>query len=162
MSRLSVTTALPAAVRLRPMRESDLPAVHRLETMSQPFPWPLWLFRRQLREGASCWVLAQGQSILGFGVVAVWKQRAHIMNICVAPRCRRRGWGRHIMLQLLRVARHHHCRQAWLEVRSTNRPAILLYQTLGFRTEEVRKGYYPARRGRQDGLIMVRLLEGVS
>jgi ribosomal-protein-alanine N-acetyltransferase len=147
---------------MRPMQESDLPAVHRLEVMSQPIPWPLWLFRRQLREGASCWVLARAREILGFGVVDLRGPRAHIMNVCIAPRYRRRGLGRRIMLQLLRVARSHHCSCAWLEVRSVNRPAILLYRRLGFRKEELRKGYYPGPGARQDGLIMVRPLTGAT
>lgn len=52
------------------MRDADLPAVHRLEVVSQPVPWPLWFFRRQLRSSASCWVLEADEAIIGFGIVA--------------------------------------------------------------------------------------------
>jgi ribosomal-protein-alanine N-acetyltransferase len=150
--------ALPESVRLRPMLQADLPSVHCLEVMSQPLPWPLWLFRRQLRSGASCWVLEAGGEIAGFGIVAIDKHRAHIMNMCVAPGYRRRGLGRRIMLHLLDVARHRHCRGAWLEVRRSNRPAVVLYRKLGFRTRRICKGYYPTRRGRLNGALMVRPL----
>ncbi len=150
--------ALPESLRLRPMLRADLPGVHRLELMSQPIPWPLWLFRRQLRSGASCWVLEAGGEIAGFGIVAFDKQRAHIMNMCVAPGYRRRGLGQRIMLHLLDVARHRHCRGAWLEVRRSNRPAVVLYRKLGFRTRRIGTGYYPTRRGRLNGAVMARPL----
>lgn len=142
--------------RLRPMRTSDLPAVYRLEVMSQPMPWPLPFFRRQLRTGASCWVLTEGEAVIGFGIVAVARGMAHVMNMCIAPACRRRGLGRRLMLHLLDVARRHHCKRVWLEVRATNRPAVTLYRRLGFRTRLVAKGYYRTRRGRQNALVMAR------
>lgn len=149
-------SAVQASMRFRPMLESDLPGVYRLEVMSQPLPWPRWFFRRQVRKGTSCWVLEEAGEIVGFGIVACAKNRAHVMNMCVAPAYRRRGLGRRIMLHLLDVARHRHCRRAWLEVRRTNQAAIVLYRTLGFRTREIRKGCYPARTGRQNGLVMAR------
>lgn len=156
MTHSSVKNELPANICLRPMQESYLLGVYRLEVMSQPLPWPLWYFRRQLHKGASCWVLKEGEEIVGFGIVAFVKDRAHIMNMCVAPEYRRRGLGRHIMLHLLGVARQRCCRRVWLEVRRTNLPAIMLYRNLGFRTKQIRKGYYPTPKGRQNGLVMAR------
>lgn len=88
----------PEHIHLRPMRDADLPAVHRLEVSSQPVPWPLWFFRRQLRSSASCWVLVADEAIIGFGIVAFEKDRAHIMNMCVAPGYRRRGLGQYRMV----------------------------------------------------------------
>jgi ribosomal-protein-alanine N-acetyltransferase len=140
------------------MQQADLAGVQRLEAVSQPLPWPLWLFRRQLRSGASCWVLEADGEIAGFGIVAIKKHRAHIMNMCVARGYRRRGLGRRIMLHLLDVARHRHCKAAWLEVRRSNRPAVLLYRKLGFRTRQICKGYYPTRRGKLNGAVMARPL----
>ena len=161
MNYSSVKTELPAGIRLRSMQESDLPGVYRLEVMSQPLPWPRWFFRRQLRTGASCFVLEASNEIIGFGIVAIVKTRAHIMNMCVAPGYRRHGLGRRIMLHLLNVARQRHCRRVWLEVRRTNRPAILLYRKLGFRTKQVLKGYYPTRKGLQNGLVMARAVRSL-
>ena len=69
-SHTSSKSVAPANIRLRPMQESDLPDVHQLEVMSQPIPWPRWFFRRQLRKGASCWVLEEGNKIVGFGIIA--------------------------------------------------------------------------------------------
>ena len=156
MSKFSVKNGLAANIRLRPMQASDLREVYRLEAMSQPVPWPLWCFRGLLRKGASCWVMETDKEIIGFGIVSFVKDWAHIMNMCVAPGYRRRGLGRRIMLQLLHVARQRHCKKAFLEVRPTNRPAIVLYRKLGFRTKQIRKNYYLTPTGRQNGLVMAR------
>ena len=158
MTPSPVSIAVPAGLRFRPMQEADLNSIHGLEVMSQPLPWPRWFFRRQLRTDASCWVLEEGEHLIGFGIVAFIKDGAHIMNMCVAPGYRRRGLGRRIMLQLLSSARQHHCRRVWLEVRPTNRAAILLYRKLGFRQKQVIKGYYRSPGGGQNALYMARPL----
>lgn len=158
MVHSSAPNLLPGGIRLRPMHESDLPAVYSLEALSQVIPWPRWFFRQQLRRGAACRVLEQDGQIIGFGIVSFAKQRAHIMNMCVAPGYRRRGLGRRLLLHLLGIARQHHCKRVWLEVRRNNRPAILLYRKLGFRKKLVCKGYYQNRGGKENGLVMARPL----
>jgi ribosomal-protein-alanine N-acetyltransferase len=140
------------------MHVSDLPAVYMLERQCQPDPWPLWFFRRLLRRGASCWVLEDNGEIVGFGIVNMVRRWAHIMNMCVAPGYRRRGLGRRILIHLLAMAKLRHAQHAWLEVRPTNRPAILLYRKMGFRKKHVRKDYYRSRRGRQNAIVMARRL----
>jgi ribosomal-protein-alanine N-acetyltransferase len=140
------------------MQERDLPAVYRLEEASQYFPWPHWLFRHNLRRHASCWVLEKDGEILGFGIMVMDNGQAHIMNMCVDPAYRRRGLGRHILLQLLAIAKKFHARKVWLEVRARNRPACLLYRKLGFRPTSIRKAYYLTSHGRQNAIIMSRKL----
>lgn len=139
------------------MQEKDLRAVYKLEKLSQPAPWPGWYFRRQLRT-ASCWVLEQQDMIVGFGIVAMVKDWAHIMNMCVAPGYRRHGLGRRILLHLLKAARQQHARYAWLEVRFTNYPAVTLYRKMGFRKKQIRKNYYVLPTGRQSAIVMLRRL----
>jgi ribosomal-protein-alanine N-acetyltransferase len=41
----------------------------------------------------------------------------------------------------------------FLEVRPSNRPALLLYQSLGFAEVGIRRGYYQAVGGREDALV---------
>ena len=41
-----------------------------------------------------------------------------------------------------------------LEVRRSNKNARLLYESLGFATLGVRKGYYPQHEGREDALVL--------
>jgi ribosomal-protein-alanine N-acetyltransferase len=158
LKKVQTPIELPGQLRLHPMHVSDLPAVYMLERQCQPDPWPLWFFRRLLRRGASCWVLEDNGEIVGFGIVNMVRRWAHIMNMCVAPGYRRRGLGRRILIHLLAMAKLRHAQHAWLEVRPTNRPAILLYRKMGFRKKHVRKDYYRSRRGRQNAIVMARRL----
>jgi ribosomal-protein-alanine N-acetyltransferase len=144
-------------VLLRAMQEKDVVAVYKLEKLSQPRPWPRWFFRKQLRT-SSCWVLEEQGMIVGFGIVVMVKDWAHIMNMCVAPGYRRRGLGHRIILHLLEVARRLQASHAWLEVRPTNIPAINLYRKMGFRKIQIRKNYYIIPSGKENAIVMVRRL----
>ena len=42
----------------------------------------------------------------------------------------------------------------YLEVRTSNKTAIDLYHNRGFNELGIRKGYYPADKGREDALIL--------
>ena len=53
---------------------------------------------------------------------------------------------------LMREAREDGVQAFTLEVRAGNKIAINLYESLGFRTEGVRRGYYD--HPKEDGLIM--------
>jgi ribosomal-protein-alanine N-acetyltransferase len=50
-------------------------------------------------------------------------------------------------------ARQNGARKLFLEVRPSNQRAVALYQHFGFRQIGLRKGYYPAALGREDGLV---------
>jgi ribosomal-protein-alanine N-acetyltransferase len=142
------------AVYIRPLGESDLSRVIKIERQSYEFPWPAWIMRQVLRLGYSCWVLVVSGKIAGYGIMRYQDGWCHIMNVCVARRYRSRGYGRKIMGHLLLVARRRDARQVWLEVRPTNEHAIRLYLNMGFKKKTIRKGYYPGRSGRQDGIVM--------
>ena len=42
---------------IRPMTESDLPAVHILETSAHSHPWTYGILTDNLKSGYRCWVL---------------------------------------------------------------------------------------------------------
>jgi [ribosomal protein S18]-alanine N-acetyltransferase len=144
--------------RMRAMRDSDLPQVLLIERRAQAFPWPLSFFRQCLRHGCSCWVLTRGDLIQGYGVMALERGRAHVMNLCVRPEWRHRGLGKQILGRLLRIVRHRGIHAAYLEVRPTNRVARRFYKRQGFNQTGARNAYYPAKWGREDALILTRRL----
>lgn len=143
-----------ALMRFRPMQEADLAAVIAIEEAAYVFPWSEGIFRDCLRVGYSCWVLEQGPAVAGYGVMAVAAGECHILNLCVDPQCHRRGLGRLLLERLLKLAADHQAESAFLEVRPSNRPAIALYEKFGFSEVGIRRGYYPARPGREDALIL--------
>ena len=58
-----------------------------------------------------------------------------------------------LLLALLTHARDRGVRDAFLEVRRSNRGAMALYQQLGFECVGTRRGYYQAQDGREDALV---------
>ncbi|MFF1572780.1 ribosomal protein S18-alanine N-acetyltransferase [Leifsonia sp. NPDC058292] len=65
-----------------------------------------------------------------------------IQTIAVAPRARRNGLGRALMLALVGEARKRGAREVFLEVRADNPSAQTLYRGLGFEEIGVRPRYY--------------------
>ena len=74
------------------------------------------------------------------------------MNLAVAPEWRRRGLGRFLLRLARDLGARRGAREAWLEVRSGNRPALALYESLGFAEAGRRQGYYS--RPREDALLL--------
>jgi ribosomal-protein-alanine N-acetyltransferase len=143
---------------MRPMRDTDVPAVTRVELMAYPFPWTEGIFLDCLRVGYCCWVAEQIGEIVGYGVMSVEVGDCHILNLCTHPVVRRRGLGRLLLRRLLAIGRTRNADTAFLEVRGSNRSALSLYATEGFCEVGMRRGYYPAAHGREDAIVMARPL----
>lgn len=149
--------ALPVFL-VREMREEDLDTVMAIERRAYEFPWTEGIFRDCLRLGYVCHVLQADEGLLGYGVMSVAVGECHLLNLCISPGYQRRGLGRWLLHHLLREARAQKASVALLEVRVSNRAAYALYQRTGFDEIGMRKDYYPARRGREDALILAREL----
>jgi len=143
-----------AAPSLRPMRQTDLDAVLAIERRAYAFPWTLGIFRDCLLANYPAWVLVRGGDILGYGVISLAADEAHVLNLCTAPEAQGRGHGRRLLRALLQVARGRGARRVFLEVRPSNTAAIALYHDEGFNEIGRRPRYYPARDGREDALVM--------
>ena len=142
-----------ASWRLRQMAQADLPRVAALERESYIFPWSDQIFADCLRVGYHCLVVETAAGVTGYGVLSMGAGEAHVLNLCVAEEWRRRGVGRGLLLALLAHARDRGVRDAFLEVRRSNRSAIALYHHLGFECVGTRRGYYQAQDGREDALV---------
>ena len=139
--------------RLRPMVQADLPRVAALERESYVFPWNDQIFADCLRVGYHCVVVDTESGVAGYGVLSMGAGEAHILNLCISDAWRRRGIGRGLLQALLAHARDRGVRDAFLEVRRTNRAAIALYHDFGFQCVGTRRGYYQAQDGREDALV---------
>ena len=139
---------------LRPMREADLAAVMEVELRAYPFPWTLGIFRDCLRAQYPAWLLVEGERIVGYAVLSLAADEAHLLNLCVDPACQGRGHGRRLLQAILGVARGHRIARVFLEVRPSNPSAIALYDAAGFNEIGRRPRYYPALRGREDAIVM--------
>jgi ribosomal-protein-alanine N-acetyltransferase len=78
------------------------------------------------------------------GYMLFWHvvDEVHLLNVAVAIEARRQGIGRALMDDLLAYARENGIVRILLEVRTSNRAAIALYEQLGFEQFNVRARYY--------------------
>jgi len=118
------------------------------------YPWTLAIFRDCLRAGYQCWVLAHAVEIIGYGILTVAAGEAHVLNVCVAASEQGSGHGTRLMRRPIDLARWHRAQRIFLEVRPSNVHAIKLYHQLGFNEIGKRPNYYPAKRGREDAIVM--------
>lgn len=135
------------------MNERDLDAVASLEASLQTFPWSRGNFADSLTAGYSVWVLRLGGDLIGFSVLMSVIDEAHLLNIGVGKRYQGQGYGARLLRHAMECARQGGARTLFLEVRPSNDKAVELYRHFGFRQIGLRKGYYPAVLGREDGLI---------
>jgi ribosomal-protein-alanine N-acetyltransferase len=140
--------------QMRMMREDDLDQVAAIEAQGYEYPWTLGIFRDCLRAGYQCWVLVQGIEVIGYGVLTVAAGEAHVLNVCVDAAQQGNGQGTRLMRRLIDLARWHRAQRIFLEVRPSNVRAVKLYHQLGFNEIGKRPNYYPAKRGREDALVM--------
>jgi ribosomal-protein-alanine N-acetyltransferase len=149
-----MSAVLDIACALRPMRPGDVDDVLAIERDIYSHPWTLGNFRDSLQAGYSCWVLECGCELVGYGVVMMGVQEAHLLNLSVRREWQRRGLGRRLLEHFLQLAREAGARRMFLEVRPSNAAARALYAARGFQEVTVRRGYYPATEGREDAILM--------
>ncbi len=153
-----MSAVLASDGEFRPMKDNDLMAIMEVERRAYPFPWTLGIFRDCLRVGYNCWVWERNSCIEAYGVISIGAGECHILNLCVRPESRGQGLGRLLLEHLIEQARARKVETMLLEVRPSNTAALALYQRLGFNEMGLRKNYYPAEKGREDALILGRVL----
>ncbi len=141
-------------VALRPIRDHDLPAIADIEARSYEFPWSQGIFNDCLRAGYCAWTLTMGTQVVGYGMLSVMIDEAHLLNLCIDPDHRRHGHAHVLLEHLMKISRDHGVLIMFLEVRPSNAGAIKLYEDAGFHRVAVRRNYYPAREGREDAVVM--------
>ncbi|WP_334108545.1 ribosomal protein S18-alanine N-acetyltransferase [Methylobacillus sp.] len=149
-----MNAVLQAQASFRPMQESDLDEVARIEPTIFPYPWSRGNFNDSLKSGYECWVYEQQAQILGYAVLMLVLDEAHLLNISIAAPWQGKGHGRQLLAHMMDIARERGALNMFLEVRPSNQSALGLYESMGFNEMAVRRGYYPALNGREDAVLM--------
>lgn len=140
--------------KLRPMTASDLDAMMAIERVNFPFPWTEGNFKDSMNSGYICLVMEQGKQLMGYAVLMMVLDEAHLLNISVAQTYQGQGWGRYLLVQMMEIGRKKGGFNMFLEVRPSNHSALGLYESIGFNEMGIRPGYYPAHNGREDAVLM--------
>lgn len=143
---------------LRDMDLADVDEVLRIEQQVHDYPWTRGNFTDALDSGYLCKVLEQGGAMLGFVVMMIAPDEMQLLDIGIAAAHQRRGLGRRLLVEAMKIAREMDVRRILLEVRPSNVAAQGLYFDAGFREIGLRRGYYPAADGREDAIVMEREL----
>ncbi len=147
---------LETSTRIERLDIRRVDELHAIEIRGYPFPWSAKIMQDSFRAGTACWALLDAQdSVLAYAFFSIAAGEAQLLNLCVDPEHHGRGLGRRLMQHLLHTAREQFCTILLLEVRRSNAIARRLYESLGFNTLGVRKGYYPNGPGAtEDALVM--------
>ena len=147
-------------ITTRSLGYSDLPQVMAIERRSFPTPWSLAMFVLELSKPSGVCLAAVDRraggrrdgAIIAYLICSRYDRVWHLMNIAVEPDARRRGVATLLLGEMLERAGAD--APYTLEVRTSNAPAIALYERFGFRPAGTRPRYY-ADTG-EDALIMWR------
>ncbi len=149
-----MSAQLKPNLSLRPMQMDDLDTIMQIEPTIYSHPWTRGNFSDSLNSGYSAWVLESGGEIIGYALMMMVLDEAHLLNLSVAKPYQKQGLGRCLLEHMIDKARQYKTANMFLEVRPSNISAIALYENMGFCEMAVRRGYYPAHNGREDAVLM--------
>ena len=151
----------PATFTIRNLTYSDLPQVISIERRAFTTPWSLAMFVLELSKPTGVCLAAldiSSSRLIGYLVLSRYDTVWHLMNIAVDLRRRREGIARGLLEAMIEQAGPEE--QYTLEVRTSNTPAIALYERFAFRWAGTRPRYY--RDTGEDAVIMWRTADTVS
>ena len=144
-------------LQLRPMQMHDLDEIMQIEPTIYSHPWTRGNFSDSLNSDYSGWVLERDGKMIGYALLMMIMDEAHLLNLSVTKQLQKQGLGRFLLEHMLKVAKNHQAKNMFLEVRPSNVSAIALYGKLGFCEMALRRGYYPAEQAensREDAILM--------
>lgn len=138
---------------IRNMTRADLSAVCAIEQAIFSEPWSEEDFRQSMENQNNDYLVAEIDGVV-VGYCGYWgvAGEGDIYNVAVKKDCRRKQIGRRLLEHLIERAENRGITALTLEVRSSNEPAICLYEALGFERAGIRKGFYS--KPKEDAVIM--------
>lgn len=140
---------------VREITDKDIERVSEIEEECFSMPWKPDDFRDMIARDNMIYVVAilDNEVIGGAGLIAMpLVGEADITNVAIAKQYRGYGYSKVMLKELLAIGEKKGCSDFTLEVRVSNKPAIGLYESLGFISEGIRPGFYD--KPKEDALIM--------
>ena len=140
-------------IKIKKMTAEHVPQVAELEKLCFSAPWSEKSIASELTNELAFWLVAEDKGrVVGYvGSQTVFPE-TDMMNIAVTTERRREGIAEVLVDSLITELKRIGSSSLTLEVRSSNAPAIALYQKLGFHEAGLRKNYY--RNPKEDAYIL--------
>lgn len=140
-------------MEILPMAQQHVSQVAALEQICFSEPWSENSVAGELANPLSAWLVCVENGIVcGYVGSQTVLGESDMMNVAVHPDFRRRGVAEGLICELVETLKGKDSHCLTLEVRSSNVPAIALYEKLGFAQVGRRKNYY--RNPKEDALIL--------
>jgi ribosomal-protein-alanine N-acetyltransferase len=149
---------MDAHYRIRSAVLADAGPLVEIERRCFSDPWSENSFREALESPWTFGLVAHNAR--GIGGYLIGREVAgtgEVLNLAVAPDCRRRGVARGLLRAGLAMLRKRRVQEVFLEVRESNQSAQALYLSSGFRPVGQRTAYY--RNPKEDALVLWLALE---
>jgi len=143
-------------VNFSAVTKSDINSLMPIENACHSHPWSEKTFTSCIGGRYFGEKLNNAQEIIGFYIGELVVDEATLMDICVEPNQQGHGFGKQLLTQFIEQAKTKGALKIWLEVRSKNISAQMLYMNAGFIETGRRTGYYPSAKGfgYEDAIVM--------
>jgi hypothetical protein len=84
----------PGRAEIRKMQLSDLDHIILIEREIFLFPWSLGNFADSIKTGYVCRVLQQTDTLMGYGIMMMSPEEAHILTLGIAANWQKKAWGK--------------------------------------------------------------------
>ena len=153
---------------MRRFTPADLEAVININRICLPENYAAYFFIDTYNTLPDCFTVAESEGrVVGYIMCRLehgfsdlkklrFAKKGHIISVAVMPDYRNLGMGTSLVQQTLSALSALHVDECYLEVRTTNVPAIDLYKKLGFQvTRTIPRYYFDA----SDAYVMIKPLD---
>jgi ribosomal-protein-alanine N-acetyltransferase len=151
---------------IRRAMPSDMPDVIAINWAALPEHYSDSFFEERLQESPETFIVAEDESgrVQGYIMCRIeygfsnmkrygLARKGHVVSVAVLEEHRGLGLGGVLCEEAILGMRQRGCSEVYLEVRVSNKPAVALYEKLGFKTIATHRGYY---RDGEDAYLMSR------
>ncbi|MBF0193694.1 MAG: ribosomal protein S18-alanine N-acetyltransferase [Magnetococcales bacterium] len=147
-------------ISIENMEKKHIDKVVHLDSKIAHNPWSTSMFLEELNLNSFCRVLVDEYGdLFGYGVSRPQVDEWHLLTVGVDSKLRRQGYGKRLVVDVIRKAALNLDKAVLLEVRASNNSAINLYKKIGFETLHIREKYYKSATGPEDAVVMKRLVK---
>jgi [ribosomal protein S18]-alanine N-acetyltransferase len=145
------------SLKIKPAIAEDIDEIVALDKLCFDNIWSKEGYLREIDSPNSSllllWVQEAQVQPITIGIGCLWSivEEAHITLLGIHPKYQGQGLGMFLFHHLLQDGVKRNLERATLEVKTTNQPAINLYQKFGFKVAGRRNNYYP--KTGEDALI---------